>query len=58
MNIQEVKRKDDEAKAKMKVHADAQSKAKRLGLMLVIWCWYVKENRTNFPRVLIHYLSV
>ena len=28
MNIQEVKRKDDRAKAKMKVHADARFKAK------------------------------
>ena len=28
MNIQEVKRKDDKAKAKIKVHADARFKAK------------------------------
>lgn len=46
----EIHRKNDEAKAKLKVHADTGFKVKHLGLMLVIWCWYTKENKMISPK--------
>ena len=58
INSQEVKRKDEEAKAKMKVHADTQFKAKPSSINvgdLVLVC---QKKRTSPPHILIHHLFV
>ena len=61
MNIQEVNRKEDEAKAKMKVHADVRSKAKpsRIDVGDLVLVRQRKQNKlsTRFDPLPLHVIS-